>query len=265
MSDDPLLALYPALQEVALNLGELLLADLQDWLRASDRTAEGMAEWSARLRQPPQRESVRALSDAWMSRPLVSGKELAAALTILRETRCRRPEPQVVWSGPITQHHTYRGTGQVMQELIRSARRRLLIVTYALGEVEYLRQDVEAALDREVAVRLVLEHFDSFQQKCRMADLQRLGQQVLHGSEILLWPEARRPQVDGQPRGSLHTKCLVQDSAHVLFTSANWTSAAMNLNMEMGVLMPDPGIARAVWQHFDELILDGVLQKWTPA
>ena len=69
-------------------------------------------------------------------------------------------------------------------------------------------------------VRFVLEHFDAYHQQPRTADFQKLGPVLLTGCPIYVWPETKRTCVNGQWKGSLHTKCVVQDSYAVFFTSA---------------------------------------------
>ncbi|MGH9319807.1 MAG: phospholipase D-like domain-containing protein [Vicinamibacteria bacterium] len=46
-----------------------------------------------------------------------------------------------------------------------------------------------------------------------------------------------------ESRCSLHAKCIVVDEARALVTSANFTDRGQTRNIEMGVLVDDPGLA----------------------
>ena len=59
----------------------------------------------------------------------------------------------------------------------------------------------------------------------------------------------------------MHVKCLVFDEEAILLTSANWSGAAMQDNMELGVVVADVEMARSVVRHFDHLITTGVLAR----
>ena len=56
------------------------------------------------------------------------------------------------------------------------------------------------------------------------------------------------------PEGVLHAKALVVDDELALVTSANLTEAALDRNIEMGVLVRDRAFAGAVAAHFRSLI-----------
>ncbi len=82
------------------------------------------------------------------------------------------------------------------------------------------------------------------------------------------WPGRRLPQVYYDPRSvapvgptrsALHAKCVVIDGQEVLVTSANFTAAAQQRNIELGLLVRSAPIATQIEQHFGELIKDGIL------
>ena len=61
--------------------------------------------------------------------------------------------------------------------------------------------------------------------------------------------------------GSLHAKCAVADGARLYLSSANLTDYAMNLNMELGMLLEDESQPARIEQLFEELIAEGVLSE----
>lgn len=265
MQPDPVLALYSRLAHVSETLSDANLASAVAHLRTHPCTPGAISVLSASVAQEAQREALHHLAQAWEQRaPHLTGAELAAALLALREARHREPSAEIAWTGPAGKSSSYRTTQELIHDLIDAAEQRLLVVTYAVTEVASLKARLESALARNVRIRFVLEHFDAFQQDSRAGDFKNLGSALLEASRIYIWPESNRTQVGSQWRGSLHTKCVVQDTRAVFLTSANWTAAAMDQNMEMGVLLPDPTIAEKVWSHFDDLIATRTLRQWHP-
>ena len=87
----------------------------------------------------------------------------------------------------------------------------------------------------------------------------------------LVWsgPGAARPTVyydarsldpDG-PAGVLHAKAVVADDESVFVTSANLTEAALDRNIELGLLVRDRPLALKVAGHFRGLIERGLLAR----
>ena len=76
------------------------------------------------------------------------------------------------------------------------------------------------------------------------------------------WPGEARPRVYYDPRsldidgpaGVLHAKAVVADGEAVFTTSANLTDAALDRNIELGVLIRDRALAASVTNHFRGLI-----------
>jgi phosphatidylserine/phosphatidylglycerophosphate/cardiolipin synthase-like enzyme len=85
------------------------------------------------------------------------------------------------------------------------------------------------------------------------------------------WPGSARPSVFYDPRalelegpgGVLHAKAVVADDEAVFITSANLTEAALDRNIELGVLIRDRTCALAVGGYFRSLI-DRTLLKPLP-
>jgi phosphatidylserine/phosphatidylglycerophosphate/cardiolipin synthase-like enzyme len=76
------------------------------------------------------------------------------------------------------------------------------------------------------------------------------------------WPGSSRPTVFYDPRsldpsgpiGVLHAKAVVVDDEAVFITSANFTEAALDRNIELGVLIRDRALALTVAGYFRNLI-----------
>ena len=80
-------------------------------------------------------------------------------------------------------------------------------------------------------------------------------------AEIYVWPLEQRLRSDRGQSGALHAKFVLADSTALFVSSANLTEYAMNLNLELGVLIRsrvEPGRAGAM---IDGLIQRGVLKR----
>ena len=82
------------------------------------------------------------------------------------------------------------------------------------------------------------------------------------------WPGSARPRVFydprsldlGRPGGVLHAKAVVTDDEALFITSANFTEAALDRNIEAGLLVRDRALAASVSSHFRGLIDRGLLR-----
>jgi phosphatidylserine/phosphatidylglycerophosphate/cardiolipin synthase-like enzyme len=76
------------------------------------------------------------------------------------------------------------------------------------------------------------------------------------------WPGSSRPRIFYDPRaldqegpgGVLHAKAVVADDEAVFITSANLTEAALDRNIELGVLIRDRAFAATIVGYFKNLI-----------
>ena len=57
----------------------------------------------------------------------------------------------------------------------------------------------------------------------------------------------------GKP-GSLHAKCIVVDNVHAFVSSANFTEAAQNRNIEVGLLVRSAALSERLSRFFDALV-----------
>jgi phosphatidylserine/phosphatidylglycerophosphate/cardiolipin synthase-like enzyme len=86
------------------------------------------------------------------------------------------------------------------------------------------------------------------------------------------WPGQKLPELfydprsllaDPAERASLHAKCVIVDEERAFITSANFTEAAQERNIEAGVLLAIPGIAKALCSQFETLVAGGLLKRLT--
>jgi phosphatidylserine/phosphatidylglycerophosphate/cardiolipin synthase-like enzyme len=66
---------------------------------------------------------------------------------------------------------------------------------------------------------------------------------------------------EGEKRAVLHAKLVIVDQRKTLLTSANFTEAAHERNIEAGVLIDDPAFAQRIVRQLNHLIEGGALVK----
>jgi phosphatidylserine/phosphatidylglycerophosphate/cardiolipin synthase-like enzyme len=158
----------------------------------------------------------------------------------------------------------------VVRELFANAQHSVLVAGYAVYQGRAVfRALADRMQDRpELKVRMFL-------------DVQRGPGDTSMPSEVVKrfavrfktreWPEGRLlPQVfydprsldlDAQKRACLHAKCVVVDGEAVFVSSANFTEAAQERNIEMGLLVRSRWLADQLTDHFDTLLDAGLLQE----
>lgn len=204
-------------------------------------------------------DAVRTLMAAWEGSPQVTPLEIAAGLRAGMRVRADVQEGQsleLVWTGPGTGLITTRQTEQVMLELVRSAQSELLWITYVFHKADAVIDAVAAATARGIDVRILVDARASWQGGQPDAP-ERLVEAVPR-ARVFTWGGASEAQA------SMHAKCSIADSDLAFVTSANLTSAALERNMELGVLIRGGTLPALLRSHFEALIATGVMKEWSP-
>ena len=191
----------------------------------------------------------------------VAGPAAAAWLRTIAKADSRLPRPDLVWSGPEVPGVHARDTRQVYEELLGSAERSVWVSTYAYFDgpkvFEVLARRMEKASQLRVSLLLNIQR--------RRGDTTGAEQLVRRFADRFWtaeWPGASRPSVFYDPRaldldapgGVLHAKAVVADEEAVFVTSANLTEAALERNIELGLLVRDRALAASMVCHFQALI-----------
>ena len=202
-----------------------------------------------------------------LERMEVSGRAAAAWLRAVEQARARSSSPDLVWSGPEVPGLHARDTRRVYEELLGNARRSVWVSTYVYFDGPRAFATLARRMDAipELRVTMLLNI-----QRGR-GDTTAADQLVRRFADRLWtadWPGETRPRVfydsrsleiDG-PAGVLHAKAVVADGESVFTTSANLTDAALDRNIELGVLIRDRALAASVTSHFQGLIDRKVLR-----
>ena len=175
------------------------------------------------------------------------------------------PRVEVVVSGPDSSGGA-RDTGVVTRQLFGKARERVLAVGFAVHQGRAVFKALADRLDSDNALEAIL-----------CIDVRRQHGSTTVARDIIRrfasdfvreeWPGKRLPLVYFDPRSlepsggtasALHAKCVVIDGQEALVTSANFTEAAQERNIELGLLLNSPDVAGRIEAHFLSLIR----QEW---
>lgn len=166
---------------------------------------------------------------------------------------------ELLWTGPSPGSQIpARRIDQVLYDLIDSAKREILLVTFAAHKISRLTDGLVKALNRGVHVRLILEFEETSEGQLSMDALNAFPQVICQHAQIYYWPlDKRERNASGRP-GKLHAKVAVVDDRAV-FSSANLTDDAFTRNLELGTLISNAEILQRLRGHFDGLCADGTL------
>lgn len=191
----------------------------------------------------------------------ISGPAAAAWLRTLDKVASRTRKPDLVWSGPDVPGLHARDTRRVYEELLGSAKQSIWASTYAFFDGPKAFEVLARRMDAIPELRVTL-----------LMNIQRKRGDTTSSENLVRsfadhfwksdWPGLSRPQIFYDPRaldqerpgGVLHAKAVVADDEAVFITSANLTEAALDRNIELGVLIRDRAFALTIAGYFRNLI-----------
>lgn len=191
----------------------------------------------------------------------ISGAATAAWIRTVEDATARVPMPDLVWSGPEVPGLHARDTRRVYEELLGAAKRSIWVCSYAYFDGPRAFKVLAQRMDSlpELRVTLLLNIQRKWGDTTSPEQLVRKFTDRFWGDD---WPGSARPNVYydprslelGGPKGVLHAKAVVTDDEAVFITSANLTEAALDRNIEMGLVIRDHALAASVTSHFRGLI-----------
>lgn len=213
--------------------------------------------------QPDARASLAGLMKKWRKEARdVTPRELAWAIRAANSAdnfQRQRQSLELVWTGPVSKESTFRRTDQALLEMIQQAKTSIIIVTFAAYKVPELAAALVSAAKRGVAVLLILESTEESDGAVTFNAIKALGSELARAATIYAWPMEKREKDAKGNQGALHVKCAVVDNEAVLISSANLTEHAMNLNMELGLLVKGGDMPVSLAFHLRSLIQSRVL------
>jgi cardiolipin synthase len=201
---------------------------------------------------PP--ELLEQIGDALEENPRLTAAELELMLRVSCETArlaTGGTSLQLVWTGPSTGLVPIRHTEQVLVGLIDSAVERLFLVSFVAYEVKSVMNALKRAVGRGVRIRVLLEQSKAHGGAVSTDSLEMMKVQI---PQVDLFVRDQAARDDAEAGGSVHAKCAVADGKTAFVTSANLTAAAMDRNMELGVLIDGGPVPEQLEQHLDALV-----------
>jgi phosphatidylserine/phosphatidylglycerophosphate/cardiolipin synthase-like enzyme len=213
------------------------LADLQHHLCAADGPADPLLDrWIADHPAAGLPSQLDAVRKAWLDEAhLLPGSALALSLAAAAAAEERRePVTELVVSGPTSSAIPIRLTGAIAIDVIRSAQTSLLIASFAAYGIAEIVAELRAAAERKIRIDLLLE--ESTSAAHAFAPL---------GDRVRIWHRSHE-----FARSSLHAKVIAADRHIAFLGSANLTGRALRDNVEIGVILRDPGVVGRLIDHF---------------
>ncbi len=197
------------------------------------------------------------LDAAWREAKQVQPVELAAALRGASATASlqeQRGSVEMVWTGPSTGMVSVRHTEQVLCEVIESARNQLFVVSFVAYEVASIIKALQDAVGRQVKVDILMEPSTDRGGKVTVDSFTTMKAAV-PSANLYVWHHRNGST------GSVHAKCAVSDGKIAFITSANLSTAAMERNMELGVLVRGGHLPDDLHRHLESLVMTETVER----
>jgi len=246
-------------QEIVLEV----VIEIENWTDSS--IALSKTKLISSIYSPQTKSKLIELLDCWTtSHPTINPQSLALSIrtSLLTYQGAHRSPLELIWTGPDATSTNFRRTDQALLELIEGAREQLLVVSFAVYKAQPMIEAIEKAILRHIKVIICLEDLDETNGKVSISGLKAFSSSIFNLANFYIWPIENRPHTHDGKFGSLHAKLAIADRKRVFISSANLTDYAMDLNMEMGVLIEDNEIGEQISNLFDKMILSMVLRKY---
>jgi len=210
----------------------------------------------------PREAILRATPSAVTLLDALIGVDRSAGLAFLTglaagySQRAAEVSVDTVWSGPGSHHVPVRATAVVLADIVREARRELLLMTYSAKPHQPLSEVLGAAVSRGVAVSIVVETLQGAGSALSGDEPYRAFVGV-PGVKLWHWPTSQRTE----PGAKMHAKLAVADRSVLLVTSANLTQSGVAKNIEAGLLIRGGTAPVRAAEHVDALRASGNLVR----
>lgn len=221
-------------------------------------------QWSSTFIMGANAELLIHLNRAWAASPTTTGKEIAFGLRTAAQTAAAIGSGEsinLVWTGPKTGLIPTRNTEQAIKEVIDEASKCLFIVSYVFYNASLVVDGLNKATERGVSVRILLES-STEHGGAVSGDSIRAMYQAVPNADLYVWNPVEKAQSAGSLAAAVHAKCAVADHRIAFVTSANLTSAAMERNMELGILVRGGTTPNRLHDHLNALVHTRTIISW---
>lgn len=202
-----------------------------------------------------------------------SPAQLAQMTATIATARDHAANPEMildlVLSGPEVAGIPTRDTAAVMHALVERAQHEVILVGYAVYNGRKLFERLAERMQQLPALRVwfCLNIPRKFNDTSLSSEIVRRFAMTFVSKD---WPWEPTPDLyydprslteDAHERPSLHAKCLIIDRREALITSANFTEAAQQRNVEVGVIIRYGPLVERLASYFEGLRASNRLQK----
>jgi len=168
---------------------------------------------------------------------------------------------ELVLSGPEITGIPMSDTAATMHSIIESAKDELLLVGYAVHHAQELFKHIYDKMQKNDSLKVTFCLNINRNQGDTSLESEIVHRFISEFKEKH-WPWEKTPSIYYDPRSlamnnfqhtSLHAKCLVADRTLALVTSANFTEAAQERNIELGILIRHQDIIERIVSYFESL------------
>ena len=203
------------------------------------------------------RTSIDRFLNVWRNDGRMKPQELAMALRGASASSVfgsKRGAIELVWTGPSTEMVPIRNTQRVLCEVIESAREKLFIVSFVAYKVESIIHCLNEAAKRQIRIDILLELSKEHGGKVSYDSVKAM-QGSVPSANVYVWEK------DESGIGAMHAKCAVADGKTAFITSANLSEAAMENNMELGVLIRAGHLPDELHRHLEALAITEKIKR----
>ena len=218
----------------------------------------------------PLFNELSGLQQTGLTSPLLAGM-IRILLQQREQLRAETGRYELVMTGPEPPGALIRDTAVVVRQMFLHATQSICICGFAVYQgreiFASLANRMEAVPELKVRMYLNIErpHGDTTPSDMLVARFKNRFKETQ-------WPDGiRLPEIFYDPRplaaadssksACLHAKFVIADSRQVFISSANFTEAAQQRNIEVGVLTENALLARDIESHFQSLIDHGYLLR----
>jgi phosphatidylserine/phosphatidylglycerophosphate/cardiolipin synthase-like enzyme len=127
--------------------------------------------------------------------------------------------------------------------------------------VDRVEASLAAAIARGVDVRLLFEQSATSGGSLRYDGFAAFDRRVLDGASLYGWKQDLREVGPSGNTALMHAKAIVADAEVMLITSANLSGAALERNLEVGVIVRGGPQPRWLHERFESLLSRSLLEE----
>ena len=246
--------------KIALELHSNTVAELAEDISCT-KSFEDFCSLARTHNNQIYQDAIMRLRESWKDYKDVSPIVVAAGLRAALETAALKEKQEsldLVWTGPNTGLVPCIYTEQVLIEVITAAKDRVFLVSFVGYDIGTVRNALNTAAERHVRIDILLE---SSVDEGGKLNIDSIGtyKGSIPSAHVYTWHPS--DVSTSKWNGVVHAKCAVSDGQLAFVTSANLSRAAMERNMELGVLVRGGSLPEKLDRHLAALVATGIVKR----